>query len=89
MLQVGTSVLGVLAVLAGLAIMPVQQVVPKTKKRFYWVIVGCIAAAFVAFRFLLDLDISETSLLLITALSGGFLGLILAPLVINLALIKR
>jgi len=82
-LQISTSVLGILVVIAGVTTMPVQKDIPKRKKSFYWLIVGCIAAAFVASRFMLDLAINEISLLVITILSGSLLGMVLAPLFVT------
>lgn len=86
MLQLGTSVLGVIAVLIGVGTMPQQKEQPMRKKSFYWLMVFCIAAAFVSFRFLLDLEVHDVSLLLVTALSGGFLGMVLAPLLMRIRL---
>lgn len=84
MLQLVTSVLGVIAVLIGVATMQQEADIPRRKKSYYWLMVFCIAAAFVSFRFLLDLYIHDVSLLLVTSLSGGFLGMILAPVLMRI-----
>lgn len=84
-LQFTTSVLGVLAVLIGIGAMPQQYVAPKKLNTGYWLIVLCTAIAFTSFRFLIDLFITNISLLTITILSGGLLGTILAPLLMKMS----
>lgn len=83
MLQLATSIAGVAIVIAGIGTLPVQQHIPEWRRSNYWVIVGCIALSFVASRFMLDLAITDISLLLVTALSGGFLGVTIAPLLLG------
>jgi hypothetical protein len=84
-LQFTTSIIGVLAVLAGISTMPQQHVAPKKLNTGYWLIILCTAIAFTSFRFLIDLDITELSLLVITVLSGLLLGTILAPVIMKMA----
>ncbi|HYD21277.1 MAG TPA: DUF4184 family protein [Flavipsychrobacter sp.] len=80
MLQLGTSVLGVIAVLIGIGMLQQQKRVHKQSNTIYWAIVFCITASFVAFRFFLGLEIGDFSLLLITAMSGGLLGVTMASI---------
>jgi hypothetical protein len=79
-LQFGTSIIGAIVVALGIALMPVQQKVHRQSKSVYWAIVFCMAASFTAFRFLFDLEIMDTSLILITTLSGGLLGIVMASM---------
>lgn len=83
LLQFGTSIVGLLLVLLGVALMPVQQKVRKESLSVYWIITFCIAFAFVAFRFILGLEITNASLLLITLISGGLLGMTVASVLIS------
>jgi hypothetical protein len=79
-LQFGTSILGVIAVLIAIATMQQAKHTPEQKNTIYWAIVFCIASSFVAFRFFLGLEIGDISLLLITAMSGGLLGVTMASI---------
>jgi hypothetical protein len=44
----------------------------------------CTAAAFTSIRFLIDLHITNISLMVITILSGGLLGTVVASLIIKM-----
>jgi hypothetical protein len=77
-LQFGTSILGMAVVLGGIALMPKQRRVNADVNSVYWIITFCVALAFVAFRFILGLEITNASLLFITLISGGLLGLTVA-----------
>lgn len=84
-LQFTTSILGLLAVLIGIGTMPRQYVAPKKLNTGYWLIVLCTAIAFTSFRFLIDLSITDISLMTITIISGGLLGTILATLLMKMS----
>ena len=84
-LQFTTSILGMLAVLAGIGTMPQLHVQPKKLHTGYWLIIVCTAIAFTSFRFLIDLSITNISLMTITILSGGLLGTVLAPLLMKMS----
>jgi hypothetical protein len=83
-LQYVTSILGVLAVILLIGTMPQKEVMRRKPKTSYWLIVICTAAGFTSFRFLIDLDITNISLMVITILSGGLLGTVVAPLLMKM-----
>lgn len=84
-LQFTTSIIGMLAVLVGISMMPQQYVTPRKLNTGYWLIIICTAIAFTSFRFLIDLSITNISLMTITILSGGLLGTVLAPLLMKMS----
>lgn len=80
-LQLGTSVLGMLAVVIWVGYSPQDPNVKRHNNWVYWIIVFCIMGAFVAFRFLLGLELFDISLLFVTAMSGALFGVTIASVI--------
>lgn len=83
-LQFTTSIIGMIIVLIGIGTMEQQYTAPKKLNTGYWFIVVCTAIAFTSFHFMLNLEITDVSLLIITIISGALWGTILAPLILRL-----